>query len=226
MKQILVVEDDREVLEGLCTALQEEGYMVRVAPCAREAERQFAEADIDLVLLDLGLPDRDGMELMRDFSQKAPELPVVILTAREGLQDRVIGLDGGAVDYILKPFALPELLARIRSHLRRSGSVEATRLQLQGLEMDLLNRTLRFQDTPVELPPREFDLLACLLRAAGQTVSREQIAREVWNSPRRMSSLDNLIDVHISRVRERLKADAPGIQLRTVRGVGYTLERV
>jgi DNA-binding response OmpR family regulator len=226
MKQILVVEDDREVLEGLCTALQEEGYMVRAAPCAREAERQFAEADIDLVLLDLGLPDRDGMELMRDFSQKAPELPVVILTAREGLQDRVIGLDGGAVDYILKPFALPELLARIRSHLRRSGSVEATRLQLQGLEMDLLNRTLRFQDTPVELPPREFDLLACLLRAAGQTVSREQIAREVWNSPRRMSSLDNLIDVHISRVRERLKADAPGIQLRTVRGVGYTLERV
>jgi len=151
-------------------------------------------------------------------------MPVLILTARDAVEDRVTGLDQGAVDYILKPFALPELLARIRLHLRRSGVVEETTLSLGALTMDLLARKATVEETELDLPPREFDLLATLLKNAGQAVSREQIGKEVWNNPRRMSSLDNLIDVHISRLRERLKTDVPGIRLRTMRGVGYTLE--
>ncbi len=225
MKTILVVEDDPEVSKGLCGALEEEGYAVEAVVSGAEAVAWMQHREADLVLLDLGLPDRDGMELMAELRQEAPGMPVIILTARDGVEDRVTGLDQGAVDYILKPFALPELLARIRLHLRRSGAGEALSLRLGELEVNLLSRSVTAEGTELILPPREFELLATLLRNAGQTVSREQIGIAVWGNPRRMSSLDNLIDVHISRLRERLKEEVPGVRLRTIRGVGYTLEK-
>lgn len=224
MQTLLLVEDDAQVAESLSRALSEEGYGLRHAPTGAVARELFANSRPDLVLLDLGLPDVDGMSLLDEFRKMDPNMPALILTARDGVDDRVEGLDRGAVDYILKPFALPELLARIRTHLRRSGVADAAVIKSGGIRLDLLGRRAWLGEETTELPPREFDLLACLLRLAGKPVSREQIAREVWNAPRRMSSLDNLIDVHISRLRERLRDVETGLRLRTIRGVGYVLE--
>lgn len=224
MHTILLVEDDPQVAGSLVQALLEEGYAPVRASTGAEARAAITAERPSLVLLDLGLPDVDGMTLLSEFRERDPELPLLILSARDGVEDRVTGLDRGAVDYILKPFALPEVLARIRLHLRRSGSVDAAVLRAGNLRLDLLGRRAGIGEDTLELPPREFDLLATLARSVGKAVSREQIARDVWNSPRRMSSLDNLIDVHISRLRERLKDGNAAARLRTIRGVGYVLE--
>ncbi|MGA0334307.1 MAG: response regulator transcription factor [Kiritimatiellia bacterium] len=225
MQTIFVVEDDPAVARGLLSGLKEEGYEVVHVATAAQARKKIREVGPAAVLLDLGLPDEDGMGLLQCFREENPQLPVLILTARNEVEERVSGLDRGAVDYILKPFALPELLARIRMHLRRSGVADAAVLPCANLKADLLAHRLTCDGRMIELPPREFDLLVCLMRSAGKPVSREQISREVWNSPQRMSSLDNLIDVHISRLRERLSDAGSGAVLRTVRGVGYTLEK-
>lgn len=224
MQTVLVVEDDPAVARGLVKGLEEEGYSVVHADTASKARKNFSSGGPSLVLLDLGLPDEDGMLLLNVFRKDNPELPVLILTARDEVEDRVTGLDRGAVDYILKPFALPELLARIRLQLRRSGAADAAVLKAGNVRVDLLGRNAQVSDETLDLPPREFDLLVTLLHSTNKPVSREQIAREVWQAPRRMSSLDNLIDVHISRLRERLRSEDSGLQLRTIRGVGYQLE--
>lgn len=220
MQTILLVEDDAAVAAGLLQGLTEEGYLPVRVKTAAQARTQFSQKKPALVLLDLGLPDEDGMLLLPFFREADPDLPVVILSARDGIDERVTGLDRGAVDYILKPFALPELLARIRLQLRRSGVADASVLRVGGLQMDLLARKVSREGELLELPPREFDLLLTLMRNAGKPVSREQISREVWHAPRRMSSLDNLIDVHVSRLRDRLKP----VRIQTIRGVGYLLE--
>jgi len=225
MQKILVVEDDPTVARGLIKSLEEEGYEAHHATTAKEARNLFPSISPDLILLDLGLPDEDGMLLMKDLRKQNPEVLVLILSARNEVDDRVSGLDRGAIDYIGKPFALPELLARLRMHLRRSGSLDAAVLKAGKLRIDLLGRSANQSSELLDLPPREFDLLVTLVRSVGKPVSREQIAREVWQAPRRMSSLDNLIDVHISRLRERLDPDISGLSLRTIRGVGYQLDK-
>jgi len=222
MKRILLVEDDPALTGSLVTGLNEAGYEVDHA--SRLGEIDSVTVDPDLVLLDLGLPDGDGMTTLDALQQRNPTRPVVILTARDGVTDRVAGLDHGAADYILKPFAMPELLARIRTHLRRSESSEPTAFTMGPLHLNLLTRGVTCGEEALDLPPREFDLLTCLIRSAGRPVSREQIARDVWQSPKRMTSLDNLIDVHISRLRDRLGALEGAPALRTLRGVGYQLE--
>lgn len=224
MQKIFVVEDDPSVARGLVHGLQEEGYDVSHASTAMGARKHFTGDSPALVLLDLGLPDEDGMLLLNFFRLQNPDIPIMILTAREGIEDRVSGLDHGASDYILKPFALPELLARIRMHLRRSGVSDAAVLHCGDLKIDLLAHKLTRNGVFLEYPPREFELLVSLMRSCGKPVSREQISREVWNAPKRMSSLDNLIDVHISRLRERLSDGEAAVVLRTIRGVGYVLE--
>jgi DNA-binding response OmpR family regulator len=224
MQSILIIEDDVQVALSLRQGLEEGGYTVRHADTAASAHLMFQEKVPALVLLDLGLPDADGLEVLGEFRAKMPELPILILTARDQVVDRVTGLDRGAADYILKPFALPELLARIRGHLRRTGTADTALLKVGDLQMDLLAHKVSCRGAILELAPRELELLITLIKSAGHPVSREQIAREVWNSPRRMSSLDNLIDVHISRLRERIKQEEAGVVLRTIRGVGYVLE--
>ncbi|MEX2607605.1 MAG: response regulator transcription factor [Kiritimatiellia bacterium] len=224
MHTILLIEDDSSLTQSLLQGLREDGYRMVHVSTVFDAQAQLSESLPDLILLDLGLPDGDGMELLSEIQAKDADLPVIILTARDGIVDRVSGLDGGAMDYMVKPFALAELKARLRLRLRNRRDGEALILQAGGLTVDLIRRRVRRGELALEWPPREFDLLVLLLRSRGQPVSRAHIARDVWNSPRRMSSLDNLIDVHVSRLRERLKELNTHLQVRTIRGVGYQID--
>jgi DNA-binding response OmpR family regulator len=176
----------------------------------------------DLILLDLGLPGRDGLQILTTLRGQGVKTPVLVLTARDTLQDRVAGLDSGADDYLVKPFAFAELLARIRALMRR-GQGEAPRLAVGDLRMDLITRKVTRAGEPVELTVREFELLEYLMRFEGQVVSRETLARDVWKETARTTPLDNVIDVHIARLRRKVDVDRAIKMIHTVRGVGFML---
>ena len=221
--RVLVVEDERKLGQVLASALLAEHYEVVVA---RTGEDGFcrANADVfDLVVLDLMLPGRSGLEILQALRQRHIETPVLILTARDGVDDRVLGLDSGADDYLVKPFALPELLARIRALLRRGRPSEAFRLKTADLELDVVTRRAVRGERLLELTAREFDLLEYLLRHQGRLVSREMLAREVWKEPRRATPLDNVIDVQMTRLRRKVDTDSSPRLIHTVRGVGFVL---
>jgi DNA-binding response OmpR family regulator len=184
--------------------------------------RANAEA-FDLVLLDLMLPGRNGLEILQTLRKRQVQTPVLILTARDGVDDRVRGLDLGADDYLVKPFALPELLARIRALLRRGRASDILRLKAADLELDLVTRRATRNGRALDLTIREFELLEYLLRHQGHVVSREMLAHDVWKEPRRVTPIDNVIDVQITRLRK--KVDLEGIRrlIHTVRGVGFLL---
>ena len=221
--RVLVVEDERKLAHILATALQGEHYDVVVA---RTGEDGFFRANaevFDLVVLDLMLPGRNGLEILQTLRQRHIDTPVLILTARDGVDDRVLGLDLGADDYLVKPFALPELLARIRALLRRGRPSEVFRLKIADLEMDLVTRRAVRGDRTLDLTAREFELLEYLLRHQGHLVSREMLAREVWKEPRRATPLDNVIDVQMTRLRKKVDADTGDRLIHTIRGVGFVL---
>jgi two-component system copper resistance phosphate regulon response regulator CusR len=169
------------------------------------------------------LPGRSGLEILQTLRQRQIDTPVLILTARDGVDDRVLGLDGGADDYLVKPFALPELLARIRALLRRGRPSDVLRLKAADLEVDLVARRVMRGDRPIELTSREFDLLEYLLRHQGHLVSREMLARDVWKEPRRATPLDNVIDVQMTRLRKKVDLEGPARLIHTIRGVGFVL---
>jgi DNA-binding response OmpR family regulator len=181
------------------------------------------EIPFDLVILDWMLPDRDGIDVLRYVRQGGTATPVLMLTARTTLQDRVIGLDSGADDYLSKPFALAELLARCRALLRRPGAVAERILQCEDLTLDTRARIARRENEEIALTPREVDLLEFLLRHRGQNVSREMMEREVWKQTNRMTSLNNVIDVQMMRLRKKLDVDGKKRLIHTVRGIGYRL---
>ena len=211
--RVLVVEDERKLAQILTSALQGEHYDVVVAPTGEDGFfRANAEA-FDLVVLDVMLPGRNGLEILRTLRHRRIQTPVLILTARDGVEDRVLGLDLGADDYLVKPFALAELLARIRALLRRGRPSEVLRLKAADLELDLVTRRAARGDRPLDLTPREFELLEYLLRHQGHLVSREMLAHEVWKEPRRATPIDNVIDVQMTRLRK--KVDADGARLRS-----------
>jgi two-component system copper resistance phosphate regulon response regulator CusR len=221
--RVLVVEDERKLAHILASALQAEHYDVVVA---RTGEDGFFRANaevFDLVVLDLMLPGRSGLEILQALRQRHIETPVMVLTARDGVDDRVLGLDLGADDYLVKPFALPELLARIRALLRRGRPSEVFRLKAGDLELDLVARRALRGERLLELTAREFELLEYLLRHQGHLVSREMLAREVWKEPRRATPLDNVIDVQMTRLRRKVDADGGARLIHTVRGVGFVL---
>ena len=221
--RILVVEDERKLAQVLSSALEAEHYDVILA---RTGEDGFFRANaevFDLVVLDLMLPGRSGLEILQTLRQRHIETPVLILTARDGVDDRVLGLDLGADDYLVKPFALPELLARMRALLRRGRPSEMFRLKAADLEMDLVTRRAMRGDRVLDLTAREFDLLEYLLRHQGHLVSREMLAREVWKEPRRATPLDNVIDVQMTRLRKKVDAELGERLIHTVRGVGFVL---
>jgi two-component system, OmpR family, copper resistance phosphate regulon response regulator CusR len=221
--RILIVEDERKLAQVLSSALEAEHYEVIVS---RTGEDGFFRANaevFDLVLLDLMLPGRNGLEILQTLRQRHIETPVLILTARDGVDDRVLGLDLGADDYLVKPFALPELLARIRALLRRGRPSEVFRLKTANLELDLVTRRAIRGDRLLELTAREFELLEYLLRHQGHLVSREMLAREVWKEPRRATPLDNVIDVQINRLRKKVDTEGHARLIHTVRGVGFVL---
>lgn len=221
--RILVVEDERKLAQVLASALQAEHYEVVLAPTGEDGFfRANAEA-FDLVLLDLMLPGRGGLEILETLRKRHVHTPVLILTARDTVQDRVVGLDLGADDYLVKPFALPELLARIRALLRRGRPSDLLRLKAADLEVDLAARRASRGTRTLDLTAREFELLEYLLRHQGHVVSREMLAHEVWKEPRRATPIDNVIDVQMARLRRKVDRDGDTRLIHTVRGVGFTL---
>ena len=221
---LLVVEDDPRVADSLARGLREAGFAVAAAGSLAAADAELAKGAPALVVLDLNLPDGDGRSWLRRARNAGYRMPVVILTARDTLPDRVGGLEDGADDYLTKPFAFAELLARVRVRLRTAVRQAADEnLRIGDLEIDRLNRIARRGGRPVELTAREFDVLALLAQWRGQPVSRDLLAREIWKVNRRLTPLDNVIDVHLSRLREKIDRDQPVKMIRTVRGVGFAL---
>jgi two-component system copper resistance phosphate regulon response regulator CusR len=221
--RILVVEDEQKVADALREGLEGERYDVVVERTGEAAFFRVNTETFDAILLDLGLPGRDGLEILRALRSRGLKTPVLVLTARDSLQDRVTGLDSGADDYLVKPFAFAELVARIRALLRRGRVADAPRLTAGSLELDLITRKVSRGGKPVDLTVREFELLEYLMRLQGQVVSREALARDVWKETSRTTPLDNVIDVHIARLRRKVDLDQPVKLIHTVRGVGFLL---
>jgi len=220
----LIVEDDGKVAGALKAGLTAEGYEAVVSRTGEDGYFRASTEPFDVIVLDLGLPGRDGLEILSGLRSRGLTVPVLVLTARDTVEDRVSGLDHGADDYLVKPFAFAELLARLRSLLRRGKSEHALRLALADLELDPITRVVHRAGVAVDLTAREFDLLAYLLRHQGQVVSREMLARDVWKEPSRGTPLDNVIDVHVTRLRKKIDAEAPQKLIHTMRGVGFTMK--
>ena len=221
--KILVVEDEQKVADALREGLEAEKYDVVVERTGEAAFFRVNTETFDAVLLDLGLPGRDGLEILRAIRAREMRTPVLVLTARDSLQDRITGLDSGADDYLVKPFAFAELVARIRALVRRGRAADSPRLAAGDLDVDLISRKVTRGGKPVDLTVREFELLVYLLRHQGQVVPRETLARDVWQETARTTPLDNVIDVHIARLRRKVDADQPVKMIHTVRGVGFML---
>jgi DNA-binding response OmpR family regulator len=221
--RILVVEDEQKVADALREGLEDERYDVVVERTGEGAFFRVNTETFDVVLLDLTLPGRDGLEILRAIRRRRMETPVLVVTARDSLEDRVTGLDAGADDYLVKPFAFAELLARVRALVRRGRVADAPRLAVGDLDMDLVTRKVLRAGRPVDLTVREFELLEFLMRYQGQVVSRETLARDVWKETARTTPLDNVIDVHIARLRRKVDLDHAVKLIHTVRGVGFML---
>jgi len=221
---VLVVEDDKMMATTLAKGIAEDGYRVTSSGTAADALR-IADADpADLVVLDIGLPDRSGLEVLQALRTRKCHTPVIILTARDSVRDRVKGLDAGADDYLIKPFAFAELLARIRARLRQSEPPEPTRLRVNELTIDVLNRRVTRGSREITLTGQEFALLRYLVANAGKTVSRDMIARDVWHIESRATPLDNVIDVHMSHLRAKVDRGFDTELIRTVWGIGFALK--
>lgn len=222
--RILVVEDEAKVANALREGLQGEGYDAVVARTGEEGFFRASAETFDLIVLDVMLPGRNGFEILRTLREKGVATPVLVLTARDAVEDRVVGLDSGADDYLVKPFAFAELLARIRALLRRGRPDQALRLQVGPLEMDLLTRRVLRGDRELHLTTREYDLLQYLMRHHGHLVSREMLAQDVWKEEVRATPLDNVIDVHMVRLRRKVDPDPLPRLIHTVRGVGFVIQ--
>ena len=221
--RILVVEDERKLAQVLDSALKAERYDVVIAPTGEDGLFHATAETFDLVLLDLMLPGRNGLEILQALRKRHVHTPVLILTARDGVQDRVQGLDLGADDYVVKPFALPELFARIRALLRRGRPADAVSLTASDLELDVMARRVTRGGRVIDLTAREFELLTYLLRHQGHVVSREMLAVDVWKEPRRATPIDNVIDVQVARLRRKVDGESQHRLIHTVRGVGFVL---
>jgi len=221
--RILVVEDESKVADALKAGLEGEHYDVVVSRTGEDAFFQASTSIFDIIVLDWMLPGRDGIEVLRAVRNLQIRIPVIVLTARDAVEDRVIGLDSGADDYMVKPFAFPELLARIRALLRRGRADEILRLKIADLEIDLIARRTVRGNRVLDLTPREFEMLEYLLRHQNHLVSREMLARDVWKEPSRGTPLDNVIDVHIARLRKKIDQESDLKLIHTIRGVGFTL---
>jgi len=222
MTTILLVEDDASIGQTLRLGLTEEGFTVHLAGTVDEAVDELSEAEIDLVILDLGLPRRNGMELLSLMRDEQNGTPVIILTARSATEDRISGLEAGADDYVVKPFSFAELVARIHA-IRRRVDKRAHVTTVGGLRIDRLERSVTLEGQAVQLTQREFELLTYLANCANRVVTREMLARDVWRVTSRATPLDNVIDVHVSRLRAKINEHTDTPLLQTIRGVGYVL---
>ena len=224
--RILVVEDEHKVATALKEGLEDERYAVTLAHTGEDAFFLINTETFDLVLLDLMLPGRDGLQILTTVRSRGVKTPVLLLTARGSVDDRVAGLNAGADDYLVKPFAFTELLARIRALLRRGGPGESLRLTIANLDMDVVRRKVTRGARAVELTTREFELLEYLLRHEGTVVMRDTLAQDVWKETARGTPLNNVIDVHIARLRRKIDLDEPVKLIHTIRGAGFMLSEV
>jgi two-component system copper resistance phosphate regulon response regulator CusR len=223
MPRLLVIDDEAKLLRALERGLRTEGYEVATAADGDEGLRLALAGPFDCVVLDRMLPGRDGLGVLADLRRAGRTVPVLLLTARDAVEDRVAGLDAGADDYLIKPFAFAELLARLRVLLRGRGERE-TILHAADLQLDLLERRALRGEVEVPLAHREFEVLAYLLRHKNYAVTREMLGREVWREPGH--ALTNVIDVTINTLRRKLERAGLPPLIHTLRGVGYTLRDV
>ena len=221
--RILVIEDEPKLGEALQEGLRAEQYEVSLAHTGEEGFYLAQAEKFDLVVLDVMLPGRSGLEILTTMRVRGFKTPVLILTARDAVEDRVRGLDAGADDYLVKPFAFPELLARIRALGRRGAPETSPKLQVADLHMDVEARSVRRGGETLELTAREFELLEYLVRHQGHVVSREMLTREVWKEAGRHTPLDNVIDVHVARLRRKVDDRFEQKLVHTVRGVGFVV---
>jgi two-component system copper resistance phosphate regulon response regulator CusR len=223
--RVLVVEDERKTRDSVVEGLRLEAWKVDAATNGNEAISLLGHDAFDLVVLDWMLPDRDGLEVLKFLRGRGALTPVLMLTARSSLNDRVAGLDGGADDYLGKPFAFAELLARCRALLRRPLWSTDRLLRCGDLQLDTRARVAVRGGNEIPLTPREVDVLEYLLRYQGQIVTREMLERDVWKQTHRMTSLDNVIDVQIMRLRRKVDLEGTERLIHTLRGIGYRLGR-
>ncbi|MGK2956374.1 MAG: response regulator transcription factor [Solirubrobacterales bacterium] len=221
MMRILFVEDERAIADFVGRGLESEGFAVTSVHDGTEGEALALTGRFDLLILDLMLPGRTGMEILASFRKKDSTTPVILLTAKADIPDRVAGLDGGASDYVTKPFAFEELAARVRAHLRQPGQQTATTLKSGGLELNLLKRTVTRNGKVIDLSAREFDLLSFLMRHPGQVLSREQLLNGVWGYDYDPGT--NVVGVYIAYLRRKLTIKGTEDPIETLRSAGYRL---
>ena len=219
--RILVIEDERTLAGFIDQSLRAEGHAVTVCHDGDSGEAAALTGDYALVVLDLTLPGKDGLAVLAGIRARMPDLPVIVVTARTAVEQRVEGLDRGANDYVTKPFSLEELLARVRAHLRSPGQREASVLEAADIRMDLRTRRVHRDGREVELTAREFDLLAYLMRHPDQVLSREQILNAVWGFD--FDPGTKVLEVYVSYLRRKLGSGNGADPIETVRGVGYRL---
>lgn len=219
--RILIIEDNRRLNDSLRAILEEDGYAVDAAFDGPDGEEMGLTPVYDVIILDIMLPGKDGVEVCRSLRNQRITAPILMLTARDALDARVQGLDSGADDYLVKPFAFAELLARVRALVRRSRSDQLLRLAVADLVIDVSARTVLRAGRPIDLTTREYELLEYLVRHKGTLVSREMLARDVWGETERYTPLDNVIDVHMARLRKKVDQGAGVRLIHTVRGVGF-----
>ena len=219
--RVLLIEDDRKAARLLAKGLQEEGFVVDVAPTGEDGEEKATVNEYDLIVLDWLLPGKDGLAVCRALRARGSSTPILMLTARDSVADRVSGLRTGADDYLTKPFAFAELLARVRALLRRSRVAQPAVLRVADLTLDPATRRVTRGGVPVTLTPREYTILEVLIRASGEVVSRTRLAERVWDEASEV--LDNLLDAHVSHLRKKIDREANVPLIHTIRGVGYRL---
>ncbi len=219
--KVLIVEDQTRLGQFLKQGLTECRYTVTWVQTCKDASNALADTAQDVIILDLGLPDGDGLDLLREWRSSGFTEPVLILSARDTVADRVKGLDVGADDYLQKPFSLDELLARIRSLVRRQSTVKQTMLEHNGVQLDLLGHTVRLNGASVDLTSREYALLEIFMQNSGRILPRTLIAEKIWSSNYDVDT--NLLDVYMSRLRAKLETTPGKALFKTVRGVGYQL---
>ncbi len=219
--KVLIVEDERRVGQFISRGLEEMAYSTTWVRTCQEARDALADSPHDVIVLDLGLPDGDGLELLREWRSLGFNEPVVILSARDAVQDRIKGLNLGADDYLAKPFSFEELLARIRSLVRRHGGKKATVFEHRGIKMDLLARTVHRNNQKIDLTAREFSLLELFMQNQGRVLTRTMISEKIWET---QDDLDaNLIDVYMRRLRKKIEVSSDDPIFKTLRGVGYEM---
>jgi DNA-binding response OmpR family regulator len=221
-RQILVIEDEPGIVDFLERGLRTHGYDVISAGDGATGIARAIEEPVDLIVLDMMLPERSGLEVLAAVRSAKPTLPIIVLTARGEVEDRIAGLDAGAVDYLTKPFSLSELAARIRAHLRVASQAPVTMLHGAGVELDLLSREVARDGQPVRLSSTEFELLSYLIQNSGRVLSREQILRAVWGYEYDPGT--NVVDVYIGYLRRKLRVEGKKVPIVTVRSVGYRFD--